>query len=143
MGAGHGRLETDPLHTLRPRWALSLDESVMIITFWDHETGRWAIGDSIFDGRMLPASEDDHRFWAQKEALLGQGECGTGTYLSITDMKKAKNVLPCNAGVWTRSQERPVICPCGRTVLKTDVQKRCVTCRGCRAAKRKLRRRGP
>ena len=111
----------------------------MIIRYWDDATGGWAVGDSVFDGKVFPWTEDDSRFWAQREALLGQGSLERGKCLSKSDMQKAKNVLPCEYGVWSRSPEK--ICPCGRTLLKTDVQKRCVTCRVCRAAKRKLRRR--
>ena len=114
----------------------------MIITFWDHETGCWASGDSVFDGKVFQWTEKDNRFWLQREALLlGQGSCERGKHLSKRDMRQAKNVLPCDYGVWSKSPEKSVICPCGRKLLKTDVQKRCVTCRVCRAAKRKLRRR--
>ena len=113
----------------------------MIIRYWDDATGCWAVGDSVFDGKVLPFAEENERFWLQKEALLGQGSLERGKHLSKRDMQKAKNVLPCDYGVWSKSPQKAVICPCGRTLLKTDVQKRCVTCRICRAAKRKLRRR--
>ena len=113
----------------------------MIIRYWDDETGCWAVGESVFDGKHLPGNTDDPRFWAQRAPLLGQGSFERGKHLSKADMQKAKNVLPCDYGVWSKSPEKSVICPCGRKLLKTDVQKRCVTCRVCRAAKRKLRRR--
>ena len=113
----------------------------MTITFWDHETGCWQTGDSVFDGKAFPWTEENSRFWLQREALLGQGSLERGKHLSKADMKQAKNVLPCEYGVWSKSPEKSVICPCGRTLLKTDAQKQCVTCRICRAAKRKLRRR--
>ena len=71
----------------------------MIITFWDDATGGWASGESIFDGKHLLGADDDCRFWAQKEALLGQGSLERGKHLSKSDMRKAKNVLPCDYGV--------------------------------------------
>ena len=80
----------------------------MIITFWDHETGSWQTGDSVFDGKVLPGNADDHRFWAQREALLGQGNLERGKHLSKADMRKAKNVLPADSGVWSRSPVREI-----------------------------------
>ena len=95
----------------------------MTITFWDYETGCWAVGDSVFDGKVFPWTEENSRFWLQREALLGQGSLERGKHLSKADMKQAKNVLPCEYGVWSKSPEKTVVCPCGRTLLKTDAQK--------------------
>ena len=77
----------------------------MIITFWDHTTGCWASGDSVFDGKTLPSNEDDSRFWVQKEALLGRGKFELGEWLSTKDMRTARNVLPCDNAAWRRSKK--------------------------------------
>lgn len=78
--------------------------------YWDTDRGCWAYGESIWDGRALPFQLEDERYWAQAEAMLGQGDKSQGGYPTVAEMSRVK-IKSAQKPMKRRPMER---CPCGR-----------------------------
>jgi hypothetical protein len=97
------------------------------------------IGLSCWDGKALPF---DNSGWQQKEPLLGQGAYEQGKFITPSEMRKAKHVVPAEMGVWSKSagyaETTPsvVSCGCGKKLNMRDARLRLRRCQKCRDANR-------
>jgi hypothetical protein len=113
------------------------------VRYWDHVECCWMTGVSVWDGKALPF---DNSGWQQKEPLLGQGAYEQGKFITPTEMRKAKHVVPAEMGVWSKSagyaETAPsvVSCGCGRKLTMRDARLRLRRCQTCRDANRVLRK---